>query len=266
MTESFVSSEVDRTKSRWVAKVFQEFGRPKTTLRSLFYFAHSRAEPDYPICGGFVGEIRITRPYHESDGEKLAKWAGKAQMLGFLPCNALLKDEPGEHTFLPETRQDKSNRLEVWLNRSDLNPLIEPICRRHGVVLVSSVCPTRNLLQQLIERTDRQTTVLCLSNLSQESFTFCSSLAAAIGDISPPGTPKIQVLQGALTPDQVLQWKIPMVPQRKGTREAQKEYKKHLQAHKLSSRNMAELDALEVYYPGGIAAFCEDLLGRHSGV
>jgi hypothetical protein len=55
-----------------------------------------------------------------------------------------------------------------------------------------------------------------------------------------------------------------MVPQRKGTREAQKEYKKFLKAHKLDSRDMAELDALEVYYPRGIAGFCEDLLARHS--
>lgn len=61
MTDPFVDSEVDRTKSRWVAKVFQEFGRPRTTLRSLFYYALSRSESDYPICGGFVGEIRITK-------------------------------------------------------------------------------------------------------------------------------------------------------------------------------------------------------------
>ena len=123
MTDPFVYSEVDRTKSRWVAKVFQEFGRPRTTLRALFYYALSRAESDYPICGGFVGEIRITRPYHESDGEKLAKWAGKAQKLGFLPADALLKEEPGEHTFLPETRHYRTHRLELWLNRSDFNSL-----------------------------------------------------------------------------------------------------------------------------------------------
>jgi len=73
MTEPFVDSEVDRTKSRWVAKAYREFGRSRTTLRSLFYFALQRKEPDYPICGGFVGEIRCTRPYHESDGDKLAK-------------------------------------------------------------------------------------------------------------------------------------------------------------------------------------------------
>ena len=92
MTDAFVSSEVDRTKSRWVAKVFKEFGRPKTTLRGLFYFALSRSIADYPICGGFVGEIRVTRPYHENDGPKLVKWAEKAQRLDLLPANAILKE------------------------------------------------------------------------------------------------------------------------------------------------------------------------------
>lgn len=264
MTDPFVSCEVDRTKSRWVAKVFQEFGRPRTTLRALFYYALSRAESDYPICGGFVGEIRITRPYHECDGEKLAKWTGKAQKLGFLPANALLKEEPGEHTFLPETRQYRTHGLEVWLNRSDFNPLLEPVCSRHGAVLVSTDGPSQNLLQQLFRRAASQTTILCLSDLSQESFTFCGNLATAIADARPSGAPEIRVLPGALSPEQVLKWKIPMVSQRKGAREAQKEYKKYLQAYKLNHRNMAELDALEVYYPRGIAGFCDDLLAGYS--
>jgi len=51
-----------------VAKAYRDFGRPKTTIRALFYLALARKESDYPICGGFVGEIRATRPYHESDG------------------------------------------------------------------------------------------------------------------------------------------------------------------------------------------------------
>ena len=264
MTDPFVYSEVDRTKSRWVAKIFREFGRPKTTLRALFYYALSRAESDYPICGGFVGEIRITRPYHESDGEKLAKWAGKAQNLDFLPADAILKQVPGEHTFLPETRFYRTHRLELWLNRSDFNSLLEPVCSRHGAVLVSTAFPSQKLLQQLFERAAGQTTILCLSDLSPESFSFYSRLATAIDDARPSGTLEIRVLQGALTPEQLLQWKIPMAPQRKGKSEAQKEYKKYLHAYKLSHHNVAELDALEVHYPGGIAGFCDDLLARYS--
>jgi hypothetical protein len=263
MTDPFVYSEVDRTKSRWVAKVFQEFGRPKTTLRALFYYALSRAESDYPICGGFVGEIRITRPYHESDGEKLAKWAGKAQSQGFLPADALLKEEPGEHIFLPETRLNRAHKLELWMNRSIFNPLLEPVCSRHAAVLVSTVRPTQKLLQQLFERAASQTTVLCLSDLSEESFSFASNLAAAIADARPSWAPEIRVLQAALTPEQVLQWKIPMALQRTDKSEAQKKYKKYLQAYKLSHHKIAELDALEACHPRGIAGFCEDLLVRY---
>ena len=263
MTDPFVSSEVYRTKSRWVAKVFNEFGRPRTTLRALFYYALSRTEPDYPICGGFVGEIRITRPYHESDGEKLVKWADKAQKLSFLPANALLKDDPGEHTILPEACHHRAQRLEVWLNRSAFNPLLAPVCRKFGAVLVSTDSLSQKLLQQLFERAASETTVLCLSDLSQESFSFCDSLSAAIADSRREETSEIRVLRGALTPEQVLQWRVPMVSQKKSRSEAQREYKKYLMDYRMSQHKMAELDALEVYYPKGIAGFCDDLLARY---
>ena len=201
MTDPFVSSEVDRTKSRWVAKVFNEFGRPRTTLRALFYYALSRTEPDYPICGGFVGEIRITRPYHESDGEKLVKWADKAQKLSFLPANALLKEDSGEHTILPENCHHRTQRLELWLNRSAFNPLLAPVCSRHGAVLVSTDSLSQKLLQQLFERAASETTVLCLSDLSQESFSFCDSLSAAIADSRRERLPKYEFCEGHLLPN-----------------------------------------------------------------
>jgi hypothetical protein len=262
MTDPFVSSEVDRTKSKWIAKVFQEFGRPKTTLRALFYYALSRAEPDYPICGGFVGEIRVTRLYHESDGEKLAKWSDRAQRLNLLPANVLLKEVPGEHIFLPEASHCRTHRLELWLNRSVFNPLLEPVCSKHGAVLVSSDNPSQKLIQGLFERATCQTTVLCLSDLSLGSISFCSNLATAIADNRPSWTPEIKVFQGALTPEQVLHWKIPMVPQEKSTGEAHRAYKKYLRDYGLNHHRMAELDALEVYCPKGIAGFCNDLLAR----
>jgi hypothetical protein len=81
MTDPFVNTETDKTKSKWLQKLYQdfarEFGRPRTTQRGLFYYALQRKESDYTICCGFVGEIRITRPYHESDGKKLLKWMSK---------------------------------------------------------------------------------------------------------------------------------------------------------------------------------------------
>lgn len=264
MTDPFVSSEVDRTKSRWVAKVFQEFGRPRTTLRGLFYYALTRKEADYPICGGFVGEIRIMRPYHENDGAKLIKWADRAQKLEFLPADCLLMEEPGEHTILPQPGSYAEAGLELWLNRSAFNPLLVPVCARHGAVLVSAKSISEKLVQQLLDRAVRKTTILCLSDLSWDSFLFCHSLRAALSRARQLETPEIRVQLGGLSPEQVLKWKIPMISQEKGSKEASKQFKKYLQAYGLDHKRMAELDALEAFYPRGIAGFCDDLLANYA--
>ena len=141
MTEAFVYTETDRTKSKWVARTYQDFvkntGRSRTTLRGLFYYALQMKATDYPICGGFVGEIRITRPYHENDGEKLSKWMSKARRLGFIPADAILEETAGEQIFLPDSVKVRPYSCEVWVAKSALNPLLYPICQKNGVTLVS---------------------------------------------------------------------------------------------------------------------------------
>jgi len=266
MTEPFVDSEVDKTKSRWVAKACREFGRPKTTLRALFYYALSRNEPDYPICGGFVGEIRCTRQYHECDGEKLPKWAGKARRLGFIPADAFLEEMPGEHVFLPAVQPVAEGYIpiEVWLNRSAFNPLLQPICEKHGAVLVSvSGQPSKEAIEGLFARCGSLTTIiLCMSDLSADSFTFCENLKKIIDKEKGQSERSIQVKHAGITPEEVLELKIPMVPGRKSTAENQKKYRSHLMPYGLSDKRMAELDALEAHYPGGIAGFLDKILSE----
>lgn len=267
MTEPFVDTEVDRTKSKWVAKAFREFGRSKTTLRALFYFALSRKEPDYPICGGFVGEIRCTRPYHESDGEKLPKWAGRAKKLGFIPANSILEEVPGEHVFVPAVQPDADRiaHIEVWLNKSALNALLQPVCEKHGAVLVSvSGQPSSDAVEGLFARSRGQTTIIiCLSDLSSDSFSFCEDLRRTIDAKKGGSEGIIQVKHMGITPEEVLEFKIPMVPGRKSTKEKQKKYRSFLTPYGLSDKGMAELDALEVYYPGGIAGFVDKILSEN---
>ncbi|HSD59000.1 MAG TPA: hypothetical protein VLB04_12550 [Methanotrichaceae archaeon] len=282
MTEPFVDAEVDRTKSKWVAKAYREFGKSKTTLRALFYFAMQRKESDYPICGGFVGEIRCTRPYHESDGEKLPKWAGKASRMGFIPADAILEEVPGEHVFLPAVSAAKpatkpaiepeTCQVELWLNKSALNQLLEPVCRRYGAALVSvGGRPSKEAIVNLFARSRGHTTIiLCLSDLSPGNFSFCEELRLMIDEDEDKGKDKgkgsidgnVQVKRIGLTPEQVLELEIPMVPAKKGSREDQKKYKSYLKPYGLSDKRMAELDALEVYYPGGIAGFVEEAISK----
>lgn len=266
MTEPFVDAEVDRTKSRWVAKAYREFGRSRTTLRSLFYFALQRKEPDYPICGGFVGEIRCTRPYHESDGEKLAKWAGKASRMGFIPADAILNEVPGEHYFLPAASATMPGtcRVELWLSKSAFNPLLEPVCQKYGAALVSVVGrPSKEAIVNLFARSRGHTTIiLCLSDLSPNDYSFREDLGQMIDEGKSPIDVNIQVKSIGLTPEQVLELEIPMVPVKKGLREVQKKYKSYLKPYGLSEKRMSELDCLEVYYPGGIAGFAEKAISK----
>ena len=55
-----------------------------------------------------------------------------------------------------------------------------------------------------------------------------------------------------------------MVSQEKGSKEASRQFKSYLQAYGLDHKKMAELDALEAFYPKGMAGFCEDLLTEYS--
>lgn len=274
MTEEFVFTETDRTKSKWVSAVYRDFvnetGRARTTLRGLFYFALQRKASDYPICGGFVGEIRITRPYHENDGEKLAKWAGKARCMGLIPSVALLEDasgNPEEPIFLPNIESPASPRREVWISRPSLNPLLYPVCEKHQTALVSvDGTATEEAIGLLCQRSRSQNQILCLSDLSVKSAFFARYLAEAIRAQDPEG--HIEVKRLGLLPEQVLDLKIPMIRagwesrQKNECKQRREEFRRYLQPFGLDWRGAAEIDALEVHYPGGIAAFLDEMLSR----
>lgn len=270
MTEPFVYSETDRTKSKWIAKAYQDFvektGRTRTTQRALFYHALQRKDSDYPICGGFVGEIRITRPYHESDCEKMPKWTGKAKMLGFIPVDAILDEIPGEHIFLPEICPDRPYTVEVWLNKSALNPLLYPICQRHGATLVSvEGRVSENAVLALCQRNNRPTIILCLSDISPANVFFCRDLAMKIAQSSPlKRSADIRLKCIGLKPEQVSELKMPGVRASINSKEDREKYKRHLKSQSMDPKNMVELDALEVYSPGGIAGFLDEILSKYS--
>jgi hypothetical protein len=118
-------------------------------------------------------------------------------------------------------------------------------------------------LQELFRRANLPTTILTITDLSREGFCWSQNLAAAIAEARSTNTAEIAVLHAALMPQQVIDLKMPMVSQKKGTSAEQKEYKKYLKPHGLNDHKIAELDALEVYYPGGLAAFADHILTTH---
>jgi hypothetical protein len=267
MTEPFVDSETDRTKSKWVAQAFKEFGRQKTTVRSLFYFVMKRGGSNYPICGKLVGEIRICRPYIESDGEKLPKWVDRARKLGYVLEDAILDEIPGEHVFIPKEAPSNDNRprIELWINKSSLNQIILPTCFKNGATLVSvSGRPSKEAVKSLIQRSDKATIVLCLSDLSVSNFAFCRDMANMIAEEEASVGLDIRVKKIGLMPPQVIDLRLPLVQGEKGLKEDRRKYETYLKPHDSMKRKMAELDALEAYYPGGLSGFVNEALSKYS--
>ena len=268
MTEPFVETETDRTKSKWLARTYYDFvkesGRSRTTQRGLFYYALQRKASDYPICGGFVGEIRIMRPYHENDGEKLPKWLGKARTLGYIPADVILDETPGEQIIPAEHSRDRQHSIEVWLNKSSLDPLLAPVCREHGVTLVSvQGKASEEALKALYRRAAGPTIILCLSDLSPSGAFFATDLAADVAKAKLQGCDAdIKIKCIGLLPEQISRLtipllKIPMAQKGPNSKDDQERFKKYLKLHSLDPKKMAELDALEAHYPGGIAGFLE---------
>jgi len=271
MTEPFVDTETDRTKAKWVGRIYDEFvretGRSKITPRALFYYALQRKASDYPICGKFVGEIRILRPYHESDGEKLSKWMNKARMLGYIPADAIIDEIFGEHIIPPSSTRRRPYSIEVWLNKSTINPLLSSVCKKYGATLVSVQGRASDAaLDTLYGRCTSPIIILCLCDLNSDNAFFARDLAARIAGAKPlRSNLDLKLKCIGLLPEQILTLKIPMVQNRPNSEENQERFKRYLKSHSLDSKKMAELDALEVYYPGGIAGFVDDCLNQYKG-
>jgi len=259
-----VETETHRTKSRWVAGVFHELGKRKTTIRALYYYALRREESDYPICGGFVGEIRITRPLHESDGDRIYKWAKTSQMLGYLPQDAFLEEAADDLVYVPN-EPATGRRAELWISRNVFNPLLLPVCQSRRAALVSvGRRPTEDALAELSRRSDKPTALLCLSDLSARDFSFAGELAARISEEESFAGKDVRLMNLAINPMQVARIAIPMVPGQKPSRDEQEGYKRYLRPYGLDHRKMAELDALEALCPGGIAGFVDRSLAEFS--
>lgn len=278
MIEPFVDTETDRTKSGWISRVYMEFGRMTTTVMALHYYALSRNESDYPICGGFVGEIRVHRRYSESDRSRISKWVLRAKQLGFIPWDGVLSEEaetvidpagPAEYPInlisdlaATKSAKQRSRRLEIWCSRPVLIPILAPVARKCGAALVAFPgLPSWSVVWHLSRRAADATDILCLSDLDKESFQIARDLAVKIINLGSSFRGlDIRIRRIGLTPSQVLDLDLPVTVAKKGEKDSSELYKIYTRGHGLDPKKGAELDALEVYHAGGVAGFLEEAI------
>jgi len=125
--------------------------------------------------------------------------------------------------------------------------------------------PSDDAIKGLYQRCNAPTIILCLSDMSINGISFCRALADMIAKADTSGEYDIRARRIGLTPKQVLDQKIPMVQGERGTKESRRRYERYLKPYELNGRRMAELDALEAYYPGGLSGFVEEVLIRYGG-
>ena len=163
--ESFTAG--DRLKAEWAAKVFQESGRSRTTARGLHYFALGRT--DFPVFSR--SGLKKTRAYRDKDANNLTEWIALAKRLGLIPWDAVpirawanmaswntchLEDfsysyslgRPDLREFVEYLRstpvveyspveRPQPFHLELWVEKSTMNGMLQPVCERYNAVLVT---------------------------------------------------------------------------------------------------------------------------------
>jgi len=78
-----------------------------------------------------------------------------------------------------------------------------------------------------------------------------------------PGSRDIKLRCIGLTPEQVLDLKLPLVAANTNSKEDQNRFKRYLKPYPIDPKKMAELDSLDIHYPDGIAGFLNDALAKY---
>mgnify|MGYP000871784867 FL=1 len=298
--ESFTAG--DRLKAEWAAKVFQESGRSRTTARGLHYFALGRT--DFPVFSR--SGLKKTRAYRDKDANNLTEWIALAKRLGLIPWDAVPDQSVGEYgelEYVP-SREDFSYsyslgrpdlrefveylqrstpvveyspverpqpfHLELWVEKSTMNGMLQPVCERYNAVLVTfRGHASWGAAWKLCKRVDadgRPAIVLYLSDMDASGFLMCHELCDKVAEINSNffnGRLDIRIKRTGLTPQQVVEYQIPLVPRNDGEKANADLYRQYVESCGLDPTMKAELDALERYYSGGIEAFVSKWLDKY---
>lgn len=291
----------DHLKAEWALRVYEESKRDKTTARALHYFALGRQDYPIFNRAGLIGQRAYTDADAGNITEwiALAKRQGVIPW-DLLPDDTVgefgeLVSWPSERDFSYDhskgtsqlndlkyylkrkkfsrncrsVKRDQPYHLELWVEKSTMNNILRPVCSRFDTVLVTfkghaSWGATWKLCKR-VAQDGRPALVFYLSDMDASGFKMAVEAAEKIREINTnffDGRLDIKVRRIGLTPAQVVEYQIPMVDRKDGEKSNQELYRAYVSACGLDYTKKAELDALERYYPDGVAGFVESWLER----
>jgi hypothetical protein len=148
-------------------------------------------------------------------------------------------------------------RLEIWIEKSTMNGILEPICRRYNITLVPGTGETSaTRCNEAIDRAEadgRPTIILYISDFDPAGLSMPVAAARKIEYfLRKRGLDhlEIQLIPIALTLDQCVKYRLPRTPL-KDTELRTEAFEERF------GEGATELDALEAGYPGELARIVE---------
>ena len=279
----YVGTEGDLEKGRWFADLWHKFGYGTGVhLRRMHYQLVSQDPPVLKPNGKAVENT-------EADWDFLGLASTRARYLGLVDSSAFVDrrnpdpvinaqywgdpepsysltgtwggldvtlptfpDLPGFQVDGYDAGNLQPYHLEVWVEKTTMNDVLEPLCQRYGVNLVTgagelSITATLDLVRR-VEKAERPCRIFYISDFDPAGYGMPVSVARKIEFFVREGNPDLDIRLEpiALTQDQVQTYQLPRTPiketeTRRGTFE---------DAH---GEGAVELDALEALHPGTLA-------------
>ncbi len=155
---------------------------------------------------------------------------------------------------------DQRYHLELWVEKSTMNPVLEPVCRQYGMVLVEGVGfqSITSAIQLLQRANGRPVRVFYVSDFDPAGQSMARAVARQVEFNIPRYAPDIDIRieQIALTREQVEEFDLPRIPIKESDRR-----RENFETE--NGAGAVELDALEALHPGSLAKIAREAAERY---
>jgi hypothetical protein len=177
-------------------------------------------------------------------------------------CSALSIPQPETLGYGYERDRDQPYHLEVWCEKSTMNDVLLPACRRYSATLVTSlgfqsITSVIDLLRR-IERIGKPARIFYISDFDPAGDGMPVGVARQVEYWRQKFAPDsdIRLTPMALTRQQVLEYRLPTIPIKDSDRR-----KENFEAR--YGQGAVELDALEALHPGALKRLLNDAFSEY---
>jgi hypothetical protein len=286
--DPFYTTPTRRTDAEWFAKLWHKFGMAKGShLRGLHYRIISQRTPIL---------MRDGTPYRNTEGcwQDLVSASKDARYLDLVSADDLadrrndapvtniretivtpvafvddneieledLEEMPEPpRAYLSDLERTQPYQIEIWVEKSTMNDVLEPIAEQYGVTLITGtgeISVTHcNLCIDRAEEDGRPARILYISDFDPAGLSMPVAAARKIEFFARRRNPDldIQLHPIVLTPDQCRQFQLPRTPIKDTELRAESFEEQH-------GEGATELDALEALHPGELARIVRREINR----